>query len=192
MVTPENKKATNGWITLENWMYNLAFWLPVLLFAIGIYLLWNGRQVPVSDNQEPSQTQNSVETGISMNIKVEGKIGSDTITTPCCVTIVEKEAETKTGEVEIQTPSNEAYQYFLLGSIIFIVLLVLPRLKELTISKDSISIVLQDVLNDFKDLQSQIQVKEEFRTQGTTTDFNDKVKNIENKLELINKIINRE
>lgn len=172
---------------IEYWMYNLAFWLPILLFVIGIHLLWSARQVPVSDNQEPSQLQNSVETGISMNIKVEGKINADTTTIPCCVAVVEKEAEAETGEVEIQTSSNEAYQYFLLGSIIFIVLLILPRLKELTISKDSVSIVLQDTLNKVNELQTQLQ-PEAIRME-TAGIVENKVQNIKDNIELLRKLI---
>jgi len=191
MTLPEDSKAKVISKPFEYSKYNTAFGLPLMLFAIGIYLLWSAGQVSASSNQTSSQPQDFAKTGISMNVKVEGAIRADTITIPCCVAVIEKEAETEIGEVQIQTPSNEAYQYFLLGSIIFIVLLILPRLKELTISKDSVSFeLIQEIEKQVQEVQALVTSSNahKFTTQQEQDDSNtvqSKLNDIKRKIEII-------
>jgi len=180
---------------IEDWMYIFAFWIPFILFAIGIYLLWTAKQVPISDNQNQTQPQGSIGTEITMNIKVEGRSAGDSITIPCCGIVVQKEPETGLGDIEVQTPPDEAYQYFLLGSIIFILLLVLPRLKELTISKDSISFELvQEIEEQVQEVQALVTPSEgqTFTLQDNDSDtVQNKLNDINRKIEIIKLMASR-
>lgn len=120
-------------------MKQIVFALPCILICIGLYLLVKANDVPAINNPKPSQQLNSTSAEITMNIEVKGRGIVDSTIITCCGAVAQKEAETEIGETESQTSPDNAYKYFILGSIILIVLLILPRLKELTISKDSIS-----------------------------------------------------
>jgi len=174
------------------------FIIPIILLIVGFYVLLRPVERAFTGNPKLEIVTDSAKTTkseVTINMQIEAR--KDTNLVPCCGAVITNDAGAET-EVEESMPDSqpdEAYQYFLLASIIFIVLLILPRLKELTISKDSISLeLIEEVQEDFQQIQNLVNEGQNpiaNMAQVNQTILPEKINDVQKKIELIRKLLRK-